>query len=107
MRRAYADWANQLFGSHQEDLAMNGVDLIQVARVGIQNKNAADIRMAVDAVETLLDVRLPDGDVLNARMACCRSESLMRCCAGDEGFRGPSESPCGGGRLQAASCCVG
>ena len=33
---------------------MNGVDLIQVARVGIQNKSAADIRMAVDAMETLI-----------------------------------------------------
>ena len=54
VRRAYADWANSLFGSHQDDLAMNGVDLIQVARVGIQNKNAADIRMAVDAMETLI-----------------------------------------------------
>ena len=54
VRRAYADWANTLFGSYQEDLAMNGVDLIQVARVGIQNKNAADIRMAVDAMETLI-----------------------------------------------------
>jgi hypothetical protein len=54
VRRAYADWANPLFGSHQEDLAMNGVDLIQVSRVGIQNKNAADIRMAVDAMETLI-----------------------------------------------------
>jgi len=50
VRRAYADWADPRFGSHQEDLAMNGVDLIQVARVGIQNKNAADIRMAVDAM---------------------------------------------------------
>jgi hypothetical protein len=54
VRRAYADWANPRFGSHQEDLAMNGVDLIQVARVGVQNKNAADIRMAVDAMETLI-----------------------------------------------------
>ena len=54
VRRAYADWANPLFGSHQDDLAMNGVDLIQVARVGVQNKNAADIRMAVDAMETLI-----------------------------------------------------
>src|SRR5262249_21758206 len=54
VRRAYADWANPLFGGHQDDLAMNGVDLIQVARVGIQNKNAADIRMAVDAMETLI-----------------------------------------------------
>src|SRR6476620_11893247 len=54
VRRAYADWANPLFGGHQDDLAMNGVDLIQVARVGIQNKNAADIRMAGDAMETLI-----------------------------------------------------
>src|ERR1700726_4451319 len=54
VRRAYADWANPRFGSHQEDLAMNGVDLLQVARVGIQNKNAAAIRMAVDAMETLI-----------------------------------------------------
>jgi len=54
VRRAYADWADARFGSHQDDLAMNGVDLIQVARVGIQNKNAADIRMAVDAMETLI-----------------------------------------------------
>jgi len=54
VRRAYADWADPRFGSHQDDLAMNGVDLIQVARVGVQNKNAADIRMAVDAMETLI-----------------------------------------------------
>src|SRR5689334_21996316 len=54
VRRAYADWANAMFGGHQDDLAMNGVDLIQVARVGVQNKNAADIRMAVDAMETLI-----------------------------------------------------
>ncbi len=54
VRRAYADWADARFGGHQDDLAMNGVDLIQVARVGIQNKNAADIRMAVDAMETLI-----------------------------------------------------
>ncbi len=54
VRRAYADWADQRFGSHQDDRAMNGVDLIQVARVGVQNKNAADIRMAVDAMETLI-----------------------------------------------------
>jgi len=33
---------------------MNGVDLIQIQRFGIQQKNAADIRMAVDAMETLI-----------------------------------------------------
>ncbi|MBB4966520.1 NYN domain-containing protein [Saccharothrix violaceirubra] len=54
IRRAYADWANPQFGRHQEDLAMNGVDLIQVVRFGAVRKNAADIRMAVDAMETLI-----------------------------------------------------
>jgi hypothetical protein len=54
IRRAYADWANNQFGRYQQDLAMNGVDLIQVARFGAARKNAADIRMAVDAMETLI-----------------------------------------------------
>src|SRR2546427_12360666 len=51
-RRAYADWANPLLGSQQDHLAMNGVDLIQVPRVGIQNKNAAATRVPADAMET-------------------------------------------------------
>jgi hypothetical protein len=38
VRRAYADWAHPRFGGHQEDLAMNGVDLIQVARAGVDYK---------------------------------------------------------------------
>src|SRR5437879_13548450 len=50
VRRADAAWANALFGSHQDGLAMNGVDLIQVAKVGIQHKNADDIRMGGDAM---------------------------------------------------------
>jgi len=54
IRRAYADWANPQFGRYQQDLAMNGVDLIQVVRFGAVRKNAADIRMAVDAMETLI-----------------------------------------------------
>jgi uncharacterized protein (TIGR00288 family) len=54
IRRAYADWAKPQFGKYQNDLAMNGVDLIQIQRFGIQQKNAADIRMAVDAMETLI-----------------------------------------------------
>jgi hypothetical protein len=33
---------------------MNGVDMIQVPRVGASAKNAADIRMTVDAVETVV-----------------------------------------------------
>jgi uncharacterized protein (TIGR00288 family) len=54
VRRAYADWADRRFGRYQEDLAMNGVDLIQVGRFGAQTKNAADIQMTVDAMETLI-----------------------------------------------------
>lgn len=54
VRRAYADWSKPQFGRYQEDLAMNGVDLIQVKRFGSQQKNAADIRMAVDAMETVM-----------------------------------------------------
>jgi hypothetical protein len=42
-RRAYADWANPQFGRYQQDLPMNGVDLIQVVRFGAARKNAADI----------------------------------------------------------------
>lgn len=51
VRRAYADWGK--FGMHQGDLALNGVDLIHMARFGYAQKNAADIRMAVDAMELL------------------------------------------------------
>lgn len=54
IRRAYADWSVPSFGRFQEDLGLNGVDLIQVKRFGVQQKNAADIRMAVDAMETLI-----------------------------------------------------
>lgn len=51
VRRAYADWAQPQFGRYQEDLTAHGVELIQVARFGCRRKNAADIRMAVDAME--------------------------------------------------------
>ncbi|MGY1708364.1 NYN domain-containing protein [Geodermatophilus sp. SYSU D00758] len=54
VRRAYADWSKPQFGRYQEDLGLNGVDLVQVKRFGVQQKNAADIRMAVDAMETLM-----------------------------------------------------
>lgn len=50
VRRAYADWAKPRFGKYQQDLGMNGVDLVQVSRFGTAQENAADIRMAVDAI---------------------------------------------------------
>ncbi|MFN2496456.1 MAG: NYN domain-containing protein [Pseudonocardiaceae bacterium] len=53
IRRAYADWADPRFGRYQEALERNGVDLLQISR-GPTRKNAADIRMAVDAMETLI-----------------------------------------------------
>jgi uncharacterized LabA/DUF88 family protein len=54
IRRAYADWSRPEFAKHQRDLAQNGITLIQVTRFGAQQKNAADILMAVDAMEVLI-----------------------------------------------------
>ena len=54
IRRAYADWSRPEFGKHQQNLAQNGMTLIQVTRFGAQQKNAADILMAVDAMEVLI-----------------------------------------------------
>jgi hypothetical protein len=54
IRRAYADWSKPEFGRYQHSLAQNGITLIQVTRFGAQQKNAADILMAVDAMEVLI-----------------------------------------------------
>jgi uncharacterized LabA/DUF88 family protein len=54
IRRAYADWSRPEFSRHQNNLAQNGITLIQVTRFGAQQKNAADILMAVDAMEVLI-----------------------------------------------------
>ena len=54
IRRAYADWSRPEFGRYQHSLAQNGITLIQVTRFGAQQKNAADILMAVDAMEVLI-----------------------------------------------------
>ena len=54
IRRAYADWSKPEFSRYQENLAQNGITLIQVTRFGAQQKNAADILMAVDAMEVLI-----------------------------------------------------
>ncbi|WP_410597807.1 NYN domain-containing protein [Amycolatopsis sp. lyj-23] len=53
IRRAYADWADPRFGRYQQALERNGIDLVQIGH-GPARKNGADIRMAVDAMETLL-----------------------------------------------------
>ncbi len=54
IRRAYADWSRPEFAKYQHNLAQNGITLIQVTRFGAQQKNAADILMAVDAMEVLI-----------------------------------------------------
>jgi uncharacterized protein (TIGR00288 family) len=50
VRRAYADWS--YFGEDRRMLTRNHVELIEIPqRMGMVRKNAADIKMAVDAIE--------------------------------------------------------
>ncbi|HUG75763.1 MAG TPA: NYN domain-containing protein [Acidimicrobiia bacterium] len=50
VRRAYADW--NLFEEFRRTLTENHVELIEIPqRIGASRKNAADIKMAVDAIE--------------------------------------------------------
>ena len=50
VRRAYADWS--YFDEDRRMLTMNHVELIEIPqRMGAVRKNAADIKMAVDAIE--------------------------------------------------------
>jgi uncharacterized protein (TIGR00288 family) len=50
VRRAYADWSN--FEDDRRVLTRNHVELIEIPqRMGAVRKNAADIKMAVDAIE--------------------------------------------------------
>ena len=49
-RRAYADWS--MFSDARQRLTRNHVELIEIPqRMGATRKNAADIKMAVDAIE--------------------------------------------------------
>ncbi len=49
-RRAYADWS--MFDDDRRMLTRNHVELIEIPqRMGVVRKNAADIKMAVDAIE--------------------------------------------------------
>ena len=50
MRRAYADWS--YFDEDRRMLTRHQVELIEIPqRMGVVRKNAADIKMAVDAIE--------------------------------------------------------
>lgn len=53
-RRAYADWSS--FDEDRRMLTRNHVELIEIPqRMGAVRKNAADIKMAVDAIELALE----------------------------------------------------
>ncbi|MPZ51849.1 MAG: NYN domain-containing protein [Acidimicrobiia bacterium] len=53
-RRAYADWS--MFDDDRRMLTRHQVELIEIPqRMGVTRKNAADIKMAVDAVELALE----------------------------------------------------
>jgi uncharacterized protein (TIGR00288 family) len=50
VRRAYADW--NLFSDHRQGLVAERIEMIEVPqRTGMVRKNAADIKLAVDALE--------------------------------------------------------
>lgn len=54
VRRAYADWS--YFDSDRRMLTRHGVELIDIPqKMGGSRKNAADIKMAIDAIELALD----------------------------------------------------
>ncbi|MGH2699350.1 MAG: NYN domain-containing protein [Actinomycetota bacterium] len=53
-RRAYADW--NLFAEHRQNLVAQRIEMIEIPqRLGMVRKNAADIKLAVDALELALE----------------------------------------------------
>jgi len=58
LTRAYADWSTDVNAEYQAQLVGRAVDLVQLFPAAAYGKNAADIRLAVDAVEDMF--RLPD-----------------------------------------------
>jgi uncharacterized protein (TIGR00288 family) len=51
IKRAYGDWGR--FHRYRRAMLENGVDLFQLYSVGVQQKNRADVRLAIDALETV------------------------------------------------------
>jgi hypothetical protein len=58
LTRAYADWSSEVNTGYRQQLVGRAVDLVQLFPAAAYGKNAADIRLAVDAVEDMF--RLPD-----------------------------------------------
>lgn len=51
IKRAYADWGR--FQRYRRPMLENGIDLFQLYTVGMQQKNRADVRLALDALEAV------------------------------------------------------
>ena len=51
IKRAYGDWRR--FSRHRSDLLENAVNLVQLYSYGMAHKNGADIRLCIEAVETI------------------------------------------------------
>ncbi len=51
IKRAFGDWGR--FHRYRRAMLENGVDLFQLYSVGMQQKNRADVRLAIDALETV------------------------------------------------------
>ncbi|MGC8781439.1 MAG: NYN domain-containing protein, partial [Anaerolineae bacterium] len=51
IKRAYGDWGR--FHRYRRAMLENGIDLFQLYSVGVQQKNRADVRLAIDALETV------------------------------------------------------
>jgi uncharacterized protein (TIGR00288 family) len=51
IKRAYGDWGR--FHRYRRPMLENGIDLFQLYSVGVQQKNRADVRLAIDALETV------------------------------------------------------
>ncbi len=50
LKRAYSDWTR--FQKYQRELQENGIEMIEMPTRGMQQKNAADIKIVIDALET-------------------------------------------------------
>ncbi|WP_091704757.1 NYN domain-containing protein [Microbacterium sp. cf046] len=53
LKRAYADWTSPFMAGYGQDFGLHAVELVQMFRVS-NRKNAADIRLAIDAVEDVV-----------------------------------------------------
>jgi uncharacterized protein (TIGR00288 family) len=51
IKRAYGDWGR--YQRYRRDMLESGIDLFQLYTVGVQQKNRADVRLAIDAMETV------------------------------------------------------